>query len=123
MMFFFYSCAAMCMIFRFLPAIDSVLAGIPAGSFPGKILALFSRRSMTIFLYQSFVFLLLVKLGNVLLPAQGIIVDTGKAVFYFIAAVAACALAARLLGWTENLPVSVSGSTEERNDQARMGKR
>lgn len=104
-MFLGFSAVTMGVILRVLPCLDAVLARIEKGRLAGWLLDLYSRRSMTVFLYQALAFNLTLPLSHMLSPC-GIVVKT---LVCLLSSVAACAVLAVVFGRAEDL-----GSTKKR---------
>ena len=100
--FFFYSCIMMLIIFRCIPFIDTIFDRLSQSIVISRLFYLFSRRSMTIYLYQSFVFAILCRFGHRLIPEEGIVWDLIRTISFLPIAIIGCALMALIFGNIED---------------------
>lgn len=108
--FLVYSIMMMALISFSAPCLGRFIEWLEAGKLSGKIFNLFSTRSMTIFLYQVFAFNLTIRLTNMLIHGDGIIVSIAKSVFCLVTTIPACAGLAVIFGKIENLKIMHFGS-------------
>lgn len=101
--FLVYSAAAMACILLVLPRLDKLLAGLEENKLTGRLFALFSRRSMTVFLYQVFAFHLTIPLTNRLIPGGGLAAEAVRALFCLAVTIPLCASMAVLMGRIEDI--------------------
>lgn len=100
--FFVYSIGAMALIVLLLPYLDRVLEKIERNKVFGRVLELFSTRSMTVYLYQVFAFNLSIRLAG-LIPDVNIWTDLASTFVCLIITIPLCALLSLIFGKTETL--------------------
>ena len=97
----FFSMASTPVVLLNLRYIDKAFALAEKNALTKKMADLFSTRSMTIFLYQSFAFKISVPLAYMLVPGSGFFESALRAIFCFVATVPLCALFASVFGRIE----------------------
>ena len=105
MVFFVFSIMMMALIIFAVPYLDRFIGWMETGKISGKIVNLFSTRSMTIFLYQVFAFNLTIRLTNMLIHGDGIISSIAKSVFCLATTIPACAGFAVIFGKIEKFEI------------------
>lgn len=110
LVFLVFSITMMALIIFEMPYVDRVIGWFETGRITGKIVNLFSTRSMTIFLYQVFAFNLTTRLTNILIVGDSIIVSIVKSVFCLVASILICAGFAIIFGKIETLEIRHYGS-------------
>ena len=103
LVFLIYSAAAMAGILLVHPQLDRLLAVLEAHKLTAKLFALYSRRSMTVFLYQVFAFQLTIPLTNWLIPGSGLPAEAAKFLFCLAVTVPLCGALAACLGRIEDI--------------------
>ncbi len=103
LMFLAFSVVVMGMIVASLPIVDRAMVYMEKNKLFGKIIALYSQKSMTIFLYQVFVFNITIRVTNLISYGGGIVQEMLKAIFCLLISIPSCAMAAVLLGKIENI--------------------
>ena len=110
LIFFFFSCTVMLSIMGLLQVINSVLEKISNQKIFRKIYEQYQFKSMTIFLYQTFVFFILYRVGNHLFPLNHVWVNIILPILYTALAIPLCAVPAFVFGWIENFKAPPRGS-------------
>ena len=100
--FMVHACAAMCLILSAVPAIDRFFAKLEARKPLGALIRIYSQRSTTIFLYQTFVFSAVVPITRLLISGTGLLSGAAASALCLALAVPGCALAAKVLGGIES---------------------
>lgn len=103
LMFACFSVVALSVIIKSVPVINKIYNFLETSKLTKKILELYSCRSLTIFLYQVFAFLLTIRLANLLIPYQNTLAGLIKSVFCFALTIPTCALFSLLFGKIEDL--------------------
>lgn len=103
LMFLVFSVVNLSLIFLLIPSITKLGKYIEQHNLPGKILALFSTRTMTIYLYQSFAFYIAIRLTNRIIPGIDFISAVMKVMLCLVFAVVLCSVFALLFGKIEDL--------------------
>lgn len=112
LIFLVFSIMMMTLIMLILPYLDRSFVWMEKYKFVGRILDLFSTRSMTIFLYQVFAFNLTVRIANILIQGGGAIVSITKAVFCLLASIFVCAGLAAIFGRIEQVGNKAKGNNK-----------
>lgn len=102
-MFGAFSIVMMSVILLMVPNINKLYDCIERCKLVNRALELFSTRSMTIFLYQVFVFNLTIKLSNVLIPGSSGVVSAIRSILCLIITVPLCAVLALVFGGVEKI--------------------
>lgn len=103
LMFFAYSAMMMALLPPALPLLDAASQRLERHSDAGKLAALFSRRSLTIFLYQPFVFNLSIPFANLVVPGDSTPAALAKVAICVAVTVPLCALSAVVFGNVERV--------------------
>ena len=103
LMFFVFSVVNLSLIFLLIPFITKLGKHIEQHKLPNRILVLFSTRTMTIFLYQSFAFYITIRYTNMLIPGIDFISAVIKSILCLIATVMLCAVFAIIFGKIEDI--------------------
>ena len=101
--FWLYSVIMMSIIILLIPYINKVYAGTEKFRVTRTILALFSTRSLTVFLYQSFAFYITIRLTNAIISGNGIMDGIAKNILCFITTILLCSVLAIVFGKIENI--------------------
>lgn len=101
--FFLYACAAISLLIPAMDPVGKAFAWLEERKAASWLVDLYSRRSTTIFLYQTFVFTAVVPLVRALIPGGGPVAGTLATVLCFALCVPACGCVAALLGRMEDL--------------------
>ncbi len=110
LVFLVFSIMMMTLIIFAVPYLDRFIGWLESGKMSGKIFNLFSTRSMTIFLYQVFAFNLTIRLTNILIVGDSIIVSIAKSVFCLVETIPICAGLAVIFGKVEKLEIRHYGN-------------
>ena len=97
-----FSVVMMSLILLIIPYINKLFERLENNNLIKKIIDLYSLRSMTIFLYQSFAFALTVRFCKILIDNKGFLAGFIKSVTCLLLTVPICALAAHFLGRIED---------------------
>ena len=111
--FFVFSVMMMAAIILAIPCLNRIFDCLEKSNAVNKIFALFSTRSMTIFLYQVFAFNLTIRLANKIIPGSGIIVEIIKSAICLAATVPVCAGMAIIFGKIENVRICNAETTHK----------
>ena len=114
--FLVYSVMMMALIFFSIPYLGRFIGWLQAGKLSGKIFNLFSTRSMTIFLHQVFAFAVTIRLTNMLIQGDGIIVSIAKSVFCLAVTIPACAGLVVVFGKIEKFQIKYYGIIYEKSN-------
>lgn len=103
LMFFSFSIMVMPIILNLIPYINKSFKYLEKNKVMAKILNLFSTRSMTIFLYQVFAFMIAIPLSNTIISQNGIIFSLIKSIICLILTTLFCLLFTIIFGNIENM--------------------
>ena len=110
MVFLVYSVMMMALIFYALPSLDRLIEKTETSKLFGSVFNLFSTRSMTIFLYQVFPFIITIRLADMLVRGDGFIASIAKSVLCLATTIPACAGVAVIFGKIERLEIRHYGN-------------
>lgn len=119
LMFLVFSVVNLSIIFLLIPYITKLGKYIEQYKLPNKILALFSTRTMTIYLYQSFAFYIAIRFINTLIPRIDFISAVIKAMLCLIFAVVLCCAFALLFGKIEDIGNRRKKTANKESDSAK----
>lgn len=117
-MFLVYSSIAMALIILTLPYLDSILTKIEQHKLFGRILALFSTRSLTIFLYQVFAFNFTIRVSNVLFSNESVLSSIAKSAFCLATTIPACAGLGVIFGKAEKINIKIQRQHNATEDES-----
>ena len=103
LIFLIFSVTAMSLIILIIPYINDFYNSICGLSIAQKVFDLFSKRSLTIFLYQVFAFTVSIRLVYDLLPGDTVLLGILKSLICFVITVPLCALFALVFGKIEDI--------------------
>ena len=106
--FFVFTVMMMAAIISVLPYLNRIFDWLEKCNVANKIFVLFSTRSMTIFLYQVFAFNLTIRLANIIVPGDEIIVGIIKSAICLVTTIPVCVGLAIIFGRIENVRISVT---------------
>ena len=113
LMFFAFSLVVMGIIVVCIPIIDWTMEHIERINVFGKLIDLYSKKSMTIFLYQVFVFKITIRLAKLTFHSGSVVQEICQAFFCLIITIFLCAITAMLFGKFENIGDKTFNKLEE----------
>jgi len=107
--FLIFSMVMMSLLILIMPLLDRTIENCEKCRFLGKIIVLFSTRSMTIFLYQVFAFNISIRVVDLLFSGASIVLSIFQALLCFVLTLPLCSGLALIFGEIENWGSSRKG--------------